>query len=78
MQPQQKAVVAHDPAAQRLAQSSRRRLDAWMRENGQLAGISFACDQSLWHRAAGHADDVGNHRTCEIASKRDPTARQCI
>ena len=47
MQPQQKAMVLHDPAAQRLAQSSRRRLDAWMSERSQLAGISFAGDQSL-------------------------------
>ena len=61
MQPQQKAVVLHDPAAQRLAQSSRRRLDAIISERSQLAGISFARDQSRQHRAAGHADDVGNH-----------------
>jgi hypothetical protein len=47
MQPQQKVVVLHDPAAQRPAQSSRRCLDAWMCKNGQLAGISFAGDQSL-------------------------------
>ena len=56
-------VVFHYPAAQRLAEvSDRRRLDAWMCENGQLAGISLASDQSLCSvAAAGHADDLGNH-----------------
>jgi hypothetical protein len=46
MQPQQKAVVLHDPAAQRLAQLLRRRFDAGMGESGQLAGIGLAGDHA--------------------------------
>jgi hypothetical protein len=60
MQPQQKAVVLHDPAAQRLAQLLRRRFDAGMCESGQLAGIGLAGDQGRERRPAGYADESGD------------------
>jgi hypothetical protein len=50
VQLQQKAVVLGHPAAQRLAQLLRRRLDPAMRQPGQCVGIAFTGNQGFDHR----------------------------
>ena len=53
MQPQQKTVMRHDAAVQRLAQLRGRRLDAVIGKGGELGGIGLASDNGLDDGTAG-------------------------